>query len=67
MADYIFLIGPGGAGKSTVGKILSATPGYNLIDLDDEFCERIMNKAINRQSQSRPCTVTRLKPPAVDW
>lgn len=43
MADYIFLIGPGGAGKSTVGKILSATLGYNLIDLDDEFCERIMN------------------------
>ncbi|CAI0775184.1 MAG: shikimate kinase [Serratia proteamaculans] len=43
MADYIFLIGPGGAGKSTVGKILSATLGYNLIDLDDEFCEKIMN------------------------
>lgn len=43
MADFVFLIGPGGAGKSTVGKILAAKLGYMAIDLDDEFCERIMN------------------------
>ncbi|EPC4490665.1 shikimate kinase [Serratia liquefaciens] len=43
MADCIFLIGPGGTGKSTVGKILSVMLGYTAIDLDDEFCERIMN------------------------
>lgn len=39
----IFLIGPGGAGKSTVGKILSSLLGYQAIDLDDEFCERVLN------------------------
>lgn len=39
----IFLIGPGGAGKSTVGKILSTLIGYQAIDLDDEFCERVLN------------------------
>jgi len=43
MADCIFLIGPGGAGKSTVGKIVSDILGYVAIDLDDEFCERIIN------------------------
>lgn len=38
-----FLIGLGGAGKSTVGKILSDMLGYIEIDLDSEFCERISN------------------------
>ncbi|POP44686.1 shikimate kinase [Superficieibacter electus] len=43
MADHIFLIGPGGAGKSTVGKFLSDRIGYIMLDLDSEFCERIAN------------------------
>ncbi|WES68339.1 shikimate kinase [Superficieibacter sp. HKU1] len=43
MTDSIFLIGPGGAGKSTVGKLLSGILGYILIDLDNEFCDRIIN------------------------
>lgn len=43
MADFVFLIGPGGAGKSTVGKFLAARLGYAKVDLDDEFCERILN------------------------
>lgn len=43
MVDYIFLIGPGGAGKSTVGKLLSNRLNYIMVDLDDEFCERIVN------------------------
>ena len=43
MVDYIFLIGPGGAGKSTVGKLLSNRLNYMMVDLDDEFCERIVN------------------------
>jgi shikimate kinase len=43
MKDCIFLIGPGGAGKSTVGKFLSDILGYIVVDLDNEFCERIIN------------------------
>ncbi|EPH0093478.1 shikimate kinase [Pluralibacter gergoviae] len=43
MTDYIFLIGPGGTGKSTVGKILAPLIGYITIDLDSEFCHRIAN------------------------
>lgn len=39
----IFLIGPGGVGKSTCGKILANLLGYNFIDLDAKFCERIEN------------------------
>lgn len=37
----IFLIGPGSAGKSTCGKILAEKLGYNFIDLDLEFCDRL--------------------------
>lgn len=32
----IFLIGPGGVGKSTTGNILAELIGYNFIDLDQE-------------------------------
>ncbi len=39
----IFLIGPGGVGKSTCGEILANLLGYNFIDLDVEFCKRVEN------------------------
>ena len=35
------LLGPGGVGKSTLGRALAAALGWPLIDLDLEFCERI--------------------------
>lgn len=41
--NTLFLIGPGGAGKSTVGALLAQAMSYRLIDLDSEFCERILN------------------------
>ncbi|WPU21057.1 hypothetical protein RI049_13230 [Cedecea neteri] len=41
MADFIFLIGPGGAGKSTVGAFLAARLGYACADLDDAFCTHV--------------------------
>lgn len=40
---YLFLIGPGGAGKSTVGEKLAASLGYAFVDLDAQFCERVAN------------------------
>lgn len=39
----IFIIGPGGVGKTTSGKLLASFLGYDSIDLDAEFCERIEN------------------------
>ena len=40
MPCCIFLSGPGGAGKSTAGRIISDILGCAVIDLDDEFCKR---------------------------
>ena len=37
----IFLIGPGGVGKSTCGPIVASMLGYRFIDLDQEFHARI--------------------------
>jgi shikimate kinase len=37
----IFIIGPGGVGKSTSGKILAEKLGYKLIDLDLEFLNQV--------------------------
>ena len=41
--SIIFIIGPGGVGKTTCGKILAKNIGYNFIDLDTEFCKKIKN------------------------
>lgn len=43
--DLIFLIGFMTAGKSTIGKILANSIGWNFIDLDQEI-ERIENKSV---------------------
>lgn len=37
------MIGPGGVGKTTVGKVLALQLGLQLFDLDEEFCKRIAN------------------------
>ena len=39
--ENIFVIGPGGVGKSTLGTNLARLGGYQLVDLDLEFCQRI--------------------------
>jgi shikimate kinase len=39
----IFLVGPGGAGKSTVGPVLAASLALPFADLDQEFCARIQH------------------------
>jgi shikimate kinase len=36
----IFIIGPGGVGKTTSGRVLSQKLHYQYIDLDEEFCNR---------------------------
>ncbi|MFU0933335.1 shikimate kinase [Kluyvera cryocrescens] len=40
---HVLLIGPGGAGKSTVGALLAQRLDYPFIDLNTVFCERIAN------------------------
>lgn len=37
----IFIVGPGGAGKSTSGRILADKLNYEFVDVDQAFCERI--------------------------
>lgn len=37
----VFIIGPGGAGKTTCGKIFANLIGYKFVDLDSEFMGRI--------------------------
>ena len=39
--ETIFLLGPGGVGKSTLGRVLADRLNWPLIDLDLEFCEQI--------------------------
>ena len=41
--NTLFLIGPGGVGKSTVGALLAQAMSYRFIDLDSEFCEQVLN------------------------
>jgi shikimate kinase len=38
----IFLVGPGGTGKSTLGPVLAAALGARFVDLDREVCERVL-------------------------
>jgi len=53
----IFIIGPGGVGKSTCGAILANLLDYNFIDLDVEFCERVENVGtyINKYGYEKYC------------
>lgn len=53
----IFLIGPGGVGKTTCGKILADIIGYNFIDLDTEFCRRVEDVTvyINNNGYEKYC------------
>lgn len=39
--ESLFLVGPGGVGKSTLGRELSRRLAWPLIDLDLEFCARL--------------------------
>lgn len=39
--EVVFLVGPGGVGKSTLGRELSRVLHWPLIDLDLEFCDRL--------------------------
>ena len=48
---HIFLIGPGGVGKSTTGPLLAALLDRRFIDLDDMFCDQIENIVIYIKSK----------------
>lgn len=39
--ETLFLLGPGGVGKSTLGRALASQLGWPLVDLDLVFCDRI--------------------------
>ncbi|WP_213805873.1 shikimate kinase [Granulicella sp. dw_53] len=38
---HLFLIGPGGVGKSAAGRFVASMLGRDFIDLDEEFCARV--------------------------
>lgn len=39
--ELVFIVGPGSAGKSTTGKLLADKLGYEFVDIDFVFCEKI--------------------------
>ena len=39
--ERVFLIGPGGVGKTTVGPLIAAKLSRPFLDLDEQFCERV--------------------------
>lgn len=41
--DILFIIGPGGAGKTTTGALVAQVLWYDFIDLDEKCAERIGN------------------------
>ena len=53
----IFIIGPGGVGKTTCGAILANLLGYSFIDLDKEFNKRVANTGnfINTHGHEKYC------------
>lgn len=53
-ARLITLVGPGGAGKTTLSRILAPRTGRALIDLDQEFCGRIGDIDQHIRSQGYP-------------
>jgi len=40
---FLFLIGPGGVGKTTTGPHLGQQLGVPFVDLDDYFCDTVLN------------------------
>ncbi|MFA6423159.1 MAG: shikimate kinase [Patescibacteria group bacterium] len=42
-SKIIILLGPGGVGKTTTGKVLAEKIGYAFVDLDQSFCDKIEN------------------------
>lgn len=42
-SGHIIIIGPGGVGKTTVAPLVASRLERNLVDLDQEFCDRIEN------------------------
>ena len=41
--EILFLLGPGGVGKSTLGAAMARQSGWPLLDLDLQFCDRIQD------------------------
>jgi replication-associated recombination protein RarA len=51
--NNIYIIGPGGVGKTTCGRILAREMDYDFIDLDTEFLSRVgdINQLISHKGK----------------
>lgn len=55
--ENIFIIGPGGVGNTTCGRIVARKIGYAFIDLDAQFMEKIghIGELIRKEGYDRYC------------
>lgn len=56
-SKLIFIVGPGGVGKTTAGEVLAEEIGYAFVDLDREFLNRVglIGDYVREHGYSRYC------------
>lgn len=57
--SHIYLIGPGGVGKSTVGELAARQLDWSFVDLDTCFCDQVANIGVYIQKHGYESYVRR--------